>query len=65
MPCVSALQHYIREANATCSLLNSITAFPVSDRIRQTILDQRLRENDAHERYRKVRDAFFAAAKFG
>jgi hypothetical protein len=62
--CVQALRNYMREADKTCSLLNSIRAFPVPFEKRLAILDQRLRENAAHERYQLAREQLFRLAKW-
>lgn len=61
--CVQALRKYMREADKTCTLLNSIRQFPVPLEKRLAILDQRLVENAAHERYQQSRQQLFRLAK--
>jgi hypothetical protein len=62
--CVRALRNYMRAANKTCTLLNAIRKFPVPLEQRLAILDQRLAENAAHERYQLARQQLFRAAKW-
>jgi hypothetical protein len=52
------------EADKTCRLLTQITGFPVSIEDLRSILDQRLVENEAHERYQNTRTKLFEAAKW-
>lgn len=62
--CVRALRKYMREADKTCTLLHSIRVFPVPLERRLAILDQRLVENAAHERYQLSRQQLFRLARW-
>jgi hypothetical protein len=62
--CVRALRRYITEANKTCRLLEDITKFPINLETRSEILEQRLVENEAQERYQRARQALFQAANW-
>jgi hypothetical protein len=62
--CVRTLRKYMHEADKTCTLLNSIRMFPVPLEKRLAILDQRLVENAAHERYQTSRQQLFRLAKW-
>ena len=57
--CVERLKDLIAEANRTCSLLESMTEFPVTLETWQRAINQRVSENDAYGRYQKVRESLF------
>jgi hypothetical protein len=61
--CVDRLKDLIAEANRTCSLLDSMTEFPVTADTYQRAIDQRVSENDAHARYQEVRECLFDAMR--
>ena len=61
--CVDRLKELIAEANRTCSLLDSMTESPVTAHTYQQAINQRVRENDAHARYQKVRRRLFDAIR--
>jgi hypothetical protein len=55
----------VAEAQKTCDLLGEHKEGPLNAQERQTILAQRQKENEAHERYQQVRKALIEAAKLG
>jgi hypothetical protein len=57
--CVGALREYIHQAEKTCELLRSIPEFPLSMEHRLAVLEQRLAENAAHDRYQLAREKLF------
>jgi hypothetical protein len=57
--CVERLKDLIAEANRTCSLLESMTEFPITLETWQLALSQRVSENNAHDRYQKIRERLF------
>jgi hypothetical protein len=63
MSCISSLKEYMDEAQRTCDLLTSIESFPVSLEKQNQILQQRLSENETHERYQIAREHFFRALR--
>ena len=62
--CMSALRAYIEVAGRSCQLLDEITSFPVSVKQTAAILQQRLAENEAHDRYQIARRKLFEAARW-
>ena len=58
--CVRALKEYMAQANKTCALMDSIV-FPLTHEKRLAILEHRLQENAAQERYQIARRHFFEA----
>jgi len=63
--CWEALRHYVREAERTCELLGQCLPEPSSVQVRSEIMDQRVRENNAHASYLKIRWQLFEAARIG
>lgn len=61
---LETLENYIQESRKTCDVLNSIDKLPISMKQRLTILDQRQKENRAHERHQVVRERLFASLEF-
>jgi len=57
--CVERLKDLIAEANRTCSLLDSMTEFPITLETWQRAVSQRVSENSAYGRYQKVRERLF------
>ena len=57
--CVERLKDLIAQANRTCSLLDSMTQFPIPLDIWQDAVEQRVRENEAHFRYQEAREQLF------
>jgi hypothetical protein len=60
--CRAALAAYITEAQRTCELLTDIAIFPVPADKRYALIEQRLRENEAYERYHFERTKLFDLA---
>ena len=63
--CLKALREYIDAARKTCSLLEAMDQFPLSHEVWHQAVGQRLAENDAHDRYRIVREQLFEALRPG
>ena len=63
--CGEALQHYVREAERTCELLGQCLPEPSSVQARSEIMEQRVRENNAHGSYLEIRRELFEAARIG
>jgi hypothetical protein len=63
--CAKALKSYIHEARKTCDLLGGHEDGPADLAERRAIVEQRVRENDAYERYQKARLLLIDAAKLG
>jgi hypothetical protein len=61
--CVTELKAYIKEANRTCSLVESMTAFPVPMDIWTGAVEQRVQENRAQSRYREARERLLDAMR--
>ena len=61
--CVERLKDLIAQANRTCSLLESMTEFPITLNIWQKAIDQRVRENDAQVGYQRARESLFDAIR--
>jgi hypothetical protein len=61
--CVEALKDLIRQADRTCSLLQSMTEFPITLDSWNNALDHRVRENQAHARYQEARERLFRALR--
>jgi hypothetical protein len=61
--CVKRLKDLIAESNRTCSLLESMTEFPTTAETWRKAVAQRVRENNAHERYQKAREHLFNAIR--
>jgi hypothetical protein len=57
--CVERLKHLIAQANRTCSLLESMTEFPITLDMWQMAVHQRMSENNAQARYQEVRERLF------
>jgi hypothetical protein len=61
--CVERLKELITQANRTCSLLDSMTEFPIALEVWQEAIEQRVRENDAQTRYQQARERLFDAMR--
>ena len=61
--CVHRLKDLIAQANRTCSLLDSMTEFPISVDTWLNAVEQRVRENDAQARYQEARERLFDAIR--
>lgn len=59
--CVAKLKNLIAVANRTCSLLESITEFPLTFDLWQKAMEQRIAENEAQAQYQSAREHLFAA----
>lgn len=58
--CVRALKEYMQQANKTCTLMDAIV-FPITHEQRLAVLEHRMQENAAQERYQIARQHFFEA----
>lgn len=63
--CWEALRHYVREAERTCEFLGQCLPEPSSVQVRSELMDQRVRENNAHGSYLEIRRQLFEAARIG
>ena len=63
--CWETLKHYVREADRMCELLGQCLPEPSSMQTRSEIIEQRVRENNAHASYIGVRRQLFEAARIG
>jgi hypothetical protein len=61
--CVERLKDLIAQANRTCSLLESMTEFPITLDIWLNAVEQRVRENHAATRYQEAREQLFDALR--
>ena len=61
--CVARLKDLISNANRTCSLLESMTEFPITLNVWQDALEQRVRENEAQSKYQQARERLFEAIR--
>jgi hypothetical protein len=61
--CVVALRDYIDAARKTCTILEAMGQFPLSREVWRRAVEQRLAENDAHDRYRVIREQLFEAPR--
>ena len=57
------LKDLMAQANRTCSLLESMTEFPITLDNWQKAIDQRMRENEAQARYQEARERLFDAIR--
>jgi hypothetical protein len=62
--CTDSLGHYIKEAQATCALLGSITRHPISEESRRELSIERSRENVAYAQYHEIRERLFKLAQW-
>jgi hypothetical protein len=63
--CSEALKHYVHEAERMCALFGQCLPEPVSLQTRSEIIEQRVRENNAHATYLEIRRQLFEAARIG
>ena len=63
--CGEALRRYFREASRILDLLSRCRPDALTLEQRSEIQTQRLKENDAHERYQALRTRLFNAARIG
>jgi len=63
--CWEALRHYVHEAERMCELFGKCLPEPLSMQTRSEIIDQRVRENNAHAGYVEIRRQLFDAARIG
>ncbi|MFL6354628.1 MAG: hypothetical protein ACJ74Z_22635 [Bryobacteraceae bacterium] len=63
--CGDALKLYIDEAEKTCAMLNECKGKTIDLDDRQRIVAQRASENNAHQRYMRVRERLFEVVQLG
>lgn len=63
--CWAALKHYVQEAEKMCGLFGQCVLEPSSIQTRSEMLEQRVRENNAHASYLDIRRQLFEAARIG
>jgi hypothetical protein len=63
--CWETLKHYVHEADKMCELFGQCLPEPSSMQTRAEIIDQRVRENNAHASYLEIRRQLFAAVQIG
>jgi len=63
--CWEALKHYVHEAERMCELLGQCLPEPSSIQTRSEIIEQRVRENNAHASYLEIRRQLLEAARIG
>jgi len=63
--CREALKHYVHEAERMCELFGQCLPGPASLQIFAEITEQRVRENNAHVSYLKIRRQLFNAVRMG
>jgi len=63
--CCEALKHYVHEAERMCELFGQCLPEPSSMPTRAEIIEQRVRENNAHATYLEIRRQLFDAARIG
>jgi hypothetical protein len=61
--CLEALKRYVHEAENMCELFSQCLAEPASLRILSKIIEQRVRENNAHASYLEIRQQLFQAVR--
>jgi hypothetical protein len=62
---LEALKRYVHEAERMCELLGQCLPEPSSLQILSEIVEQRVRENNAHARYIEIRQQLFGAVRIG
>jgi hypothetical protein len=60
--CTVALEKYLKEGTEMCRLLSAIESHPATTEERRLLLQQRIKENKAHNAYDSVREALFKMA---
>jgi hypothetical protein len=63
--CWEALKHYVHEAERMVELFGQCLPGPLPRHTHSEILEQRVRENNAHTSYSKIRQQLFEAARIG
>jgi hypothetical protein len=63
--CWEALKHYVHEAEKMCELFGKCLPEPVSIQTRSELIEQRVRENNAHASYLDIRRQLFELARIG
>jgi hypothetical protein len=63
--CCEALKHYVREAERMCELFGRCLPIPSSLQTLSEIMEQRVRENNAHASYVEIRRQLFEAIRIG
>jgi len=63
--CCEALKHYVHEAERMCELFGQCLPEPSSMQTRSELIEQRVRENNAHSSYLGIRRQLFEAARIG
>jgi hypothetical protein len=63
--CWETLKNYVHEADKMCELFGQCLPEPSSMQTRAEIIDQRVRENNAHASYLEIRRQLFAAVQIG
>ncbi len=63
--CREALKRYMHEAERMCDLLGECLPEPSSVQARAELMEQRVRENNAHASYLGIRRQLFAAVQVG
>jgi hypothetical protein len=63
--CWEALRRYVHEADRMCELFGQCLPGPTAVQTRAEIIEQRVRENNAHANYLKIRRQLFEAARVG
>ena len=63
--CRETLKHYVHEAERMCELFGQCLPEPLSMQTRSEILEQRVRENNAHASYAEIRRQLFEAIRTG
>lgn len=63
--CWEALRHYEHEAERMWELFGKCLPEPLSIQTRSEIIEQRVRENNAHASYVEIRRQLFDAARIG
>jgi hypothetical protein len=63
--CCEALKYYVHEAERMCELFGQCLPEPSSMQTRSELIEQRVRENNAHASYLEIRRQLFEAARIG
>jgi hypothetical protein len=63
--CTAALGMLQEEGKEMCKVLSAVESHPASSEQRRAIMEQRVRENDAHVAYDRAREALFKRAGWG
>jgi hypothetical protein len=63
--CTAALGKLLEEGKEMCRILSAIESHPASSEQRRAIMQQRVKENDAHIAYDSARQALFKKAGWG